>query len=94
MSEEEAKFFLSGNDQFDLDTFKQVGYVLLKPYLDLEVAQDVTETTDAPAQTDEIPEPLTEELTPPTPEDPQVYDPWRKNQAAEEVCILSSFDQP
>ena len=36
MSEEEAQFFLSGSDQFDLDSFKSTGFLLLKPYLDLE----------------------------------------------------------
>lgn len=76
------KFFLSGNDQFDLDTFKTTGYVLLKPYLDLE------QTTEAPTAQAEIEaigeEELPLEMTPPPAEDPQVYDPWRQNQAKEE----------
>jgi len=36
VSEEEAKFFLSDNEQFDLISFTSTGYALLKPYLDLE----------------------------------------------------------
>ena len=79
VSEDEARFFLSGNDNFDLDTFKQIGFVLVKPYLDLEGV------TDAPAADEELVAPPTEEFTPPPPENPEVYDPWRKNQAAEEV---------
>ena len=36
VSEEEAKFFLSDQDHFTPETFKTTGFVLLKPYLDLE----------------------------------------------------------
>jgi len=42
VSEEEAKFFLSENESFDLETFISTGYVLLKPYLDLESAPQET----------------------------------------------------
>ena len=45
VSEEEAKFFMSGSEQFDLDTFKNTGFLLLKPYLDLE---KVDEKADEP----------------------------------------------
>jgi len=86
VSEDEARFFLSGNDNFDLDTFKQIGFVLVKPYLDLEGV------TDAPAEDEELVAPPTEEFTPPPPENPEVYDPWRKNQAAEEVVDDGSED--
>ena len=43
MSEEEAQFFLSGSDQFDLDSFKSTGFLLLKPYLDLEQVEPEVE---------------------------------------------------
>merc|ERR1712192_187701 len=39
VSEEEAKFFLSDQEHFTLETFKTTGFVLLKPYLDLEKGQ-------------------------------------------------------
>jgi len=39
VSEDEAKFFLSDQEHFTLDSFKTTGFVLLKPYLDLEMGQ-------------------------------------------------------
>ena len=39
VSEEEAKFFLSDQEHFTPETFKTTGFVLLKPYLDLEKGQ-------------------------------------------------------
>jgi len=39
VSEEEAKFFLSDQEHFTHETFKTTGFVLLKPYLDLEKGQ-------------------------------------------------------
>ena len=85
VSEEEAKFFLAGNEEFTLDSFKDTGFVLLKPYLELEEPEEPA-TTEHPAPEQELVEPTTEEFTPPPPsqEDPQVYDPWRANQQKEE----------
>jgi len=68
VSEEEAKFFLSDKDSFDLESFKQGGHDLLKPYLDLHqeaAANAEDEVTEAPEQTNDIPEPQTEQVTPP-----------------------------
>jgi len=53
VSEEEAKFFLSENESFDLETFIATGYALLKPYLDLENASQETESTEQSPETDE-----------------------------------------
>merc|ERR1719295_786267 len=39
VSKEEAKFFLSDQEHFTPETFKTTGFVLLKPYLDLEKGQ-------------------------------------------------------
>jgi len=68
VSEEEAKFFISGGDAFDLETFKLTGYVLLKPYLDLHAeaaanaaAEEVV--TLAPEENYDIPEPETYDHT-------------------------------
>ena len=36
VTEDEAKFFLGDKDSFDLDSFKDGAYALIKPYLDLE----------------------------------------------------------
>merc|ERR1719452_400796 len=36
VSEEEAKFFLGDKEAFDIETFKESGFALLKPYLELE----------------------------------------------------------
>ena len=43
VSEEEAKFFLSDLDQFDLASFKSTGFALLKPYLDLDATAEPVE---------------------------------------------------
>lgn len=56
VSEEEAKFFLSDHEHFDLETFKNTGFVLLKPYLDLEIsgaaAAEDTENEENPEDDD------------------------------------------
>jgi len=36
VTEEEAKFFLGDKESFDMDSFKESGFALLKPYLELE----------------------------------------------------------
>merc|ERR1719154_20030 len=36
VSEEEAKFFLGDKETFDMETFRDTGFALLKPYLELE----------------------------------------------------------
>jgi len=87
VSEEEVKFFLSGHDNFDLERFKTVGFVLLKPYLDLQVS------TEAPTEHHDVEEGVTghpEEGA--TAEDPEVYDPWRQNQAKEEERDTEDYD--
>jgi len=101
VTEEEAEFFLSGQQQYDLETFKSTGYILIKPYIDLESAstsEDAVVTQAPPVQpggaADDLHKTAADEsLTTPTSssenteaesEDPQVYDPWRANQAKEE----------
>ena len=51
VSEEEAKFFLSDQEHFTPETFKTTGFVLLKPYLDLEKGQANVEEEDTNAET-------------------------------------------
>lgn len=63
VSEEEAKFFLSDNESFDLESFVTTGYVLLKPYLDLETANQVEEIEQAEFEQQEE-----EDLVPPAEE--------------------------
>ena len=53
VSEEEAKFFLSDLDQFDLASFKSTGFVLLKPYLDLDATAEPAETEGEAAKEEE-----------------------------------------
>ena len=36
VTEEEAKFFLGDKENFDLQSFSEAGFALLKPYLELE----------------------------------------------------------
>jgi len=53
VSEEEAKFFLSDNESFDLSSFTSTGFALLKPYIDLETAdqeENAQENTDEDEQ--------------------------------------------
>merc|ERR1712013_741079 len=38
VSEDEAKFFLGDKETFDIESFKESGFALLKPYLELEKA--------------------------------------------------------
>jgi protein kinase C substrate 80K-H len=38
VSEDEAKFFLGDKESFDIESFKDAGFALLKPYLELEKA--------------------------------------------------------
>merc|ERR1719470_166885 len=57
VSEDEAKFFFGDKETFDMETFKDAGFALLKPYLDLEKV--------APAPTDDVEE---VKLTPPVEE--------------------------
>jgi len=86
VSEEEAQFFLSGSDQFDLDSFKSTGFLLLKPYLDLEQVEP--EVEPEVVQEPELDENLQQEETDSAQveADPVVYDPWRQNQQKEEVA--------
>merc|ERR1719470_389879 len=57
VSEDEAKFFLGDKETFDMETFKDTGFALLKPYLELQQV--------APAPTDDA---EAVELTPPVEE--------------------------
>ena len=76
VSEEEANFFLSGNEQFDRETFLSVGYALLKPYIDLEESEP-SSVVEIPEVEKEMP---IEDPNDAAAQDPQVYDPWRANQ--------------
>merc|ERR1719470_226773 len=58
VSEDEAKFFLGDKETFDMETFKDTGFALLKPYLELEQVAP-------PAPTDDVED---VELTPPVEE--------------------------
>merc|ERR1711983_610641 len=40
VTEEEARFFLGDKDGFDMDSFRDGGFALIKPYLDLEKVMD------------------------------------------------------
>jgi len=54
VSEEEAKFFLSDHEHFDIESFKTTGFVLLKPYLDLEIAgSDAAEASEEEKQSED-----------------------------------------
>jgi len=75
---EEAQFFMSGNEEMDLETFKTVGFALLKPYLDL-----VEEVVAPPLPIDADDNEETPDLVQ-SPDQPEVYDPWRQNQAEAE----------
>ena len=86
MSEEEVNFFLGGHEQFDMDTFKSTGFTLLKPYLELE--QQSSESEPEPAPVDSETAESDEPAPVPSSEDPQVYDPWRANQAKEEEVLI------
>merc|ERR1719470_8330 len=57
-SEDEAKFFFGDKETFDLETFKDAGFALLKPFLDLEKVAPAAPTDDG----EEV------ELTPPVEE--------------------------
>ncbi|XP_023321352.1 glucosidase 2 subunit beta [Eurytemora carolleeae] len=88
VSEDEVNFFLAGHEQFDLEIFKTTGFTLLKPYLDLEQQNSEPESASNTESSDD-----TESVSVPTPEDPQVYDPWRANQAKEEEGIEAGEDE-
>ena len=53
VSDEEAKFFLSDLEQFDLASFKSTGFVLLKPYLDLDATAEPKETEEEATKEEE-----------------------------------------
>merc|ERR1719470_103374 len=46
VSEDEAKFFLGDKETFDMETFKDTGFALLKPYLELEQVAPPAPTDD------------------------------------------------
>merc|ERR1719154_716201 len=73
VSEEEAKFFLGDKETFDIETFKESGFALLKPYLELERAApaDVEDTVELTPPVEEYHEPDHPMMTPP----PPAYDP-------------------
>jgi protein kinase C substrate 80K-H len=84
VSVEEAQFFMSGNEEFDLETFKQVAFPLMKPYLDLELEAEAT--GDEPADlTGEDGGEAPDLVHSPESEQPEVYDPWRQNQQEAET---------
>merc|ERR1719154_462242 len=73
VSEEEAKFFLGDKETFDIETFKESGFALLKPYLELERAApaDVEDNVELTPPVEEYHEPDHPMMTPP----PPAYDP-------------------
>lgn len=95
VSLDEANFFLGGIEQFDRQSFRDVGYTLIKPYIDLGPSSwTPPESTPSP-DSGEIPTPPSDEMAPPTPAaagDPEVYDPWRANQAKQEEMIDDAGD--
>ena len=77
VTEEEAKFFLGDKDGFDMDSFRDGGFALIKPYLDLEKVMDEPEIITGEAADHEAP---SQEYHPPdhpmmTPSPEEVYDP-------------------
>ena len=88
VTEEEVRFFLSGAESFDRETFRLTGFLLLKPYLvqEPEEATEQPEAADATAELDtEAPTDTgyagDEEMeVPAASTTPEVYDPWRANQ--------------
>ena len=96
VSEEEVRFFLSGAESFDRETFRLSGYLLLRPYLTQDPEKE--EEAGQPPQEGEAEE-VVEAITPPpvvsdptpyeeadveaTSSTPEVYDPWRANQPKE-----------
>ena len=90
VTEEEVRFFLSGSDSFDRETFRLSGFLLLKPYLVEESEKQEEEEEKGPVddpagstvggggeEEEEV------ETAPPTTTPPEVYDPWRANQPKE-----------
>jgi hypothetical protein len=93
VTEDEARFFLSGADSFDKETFRLSGYPLLKPYLtqeeDVPGGAEAGEEAKSEEGGEETPAspPLQTEDPAPSSSTPEVYDPWRANQQKEpEVC--------
>jgi len=77
VSEEEAKFFLGDKETFDIETFKESGFALLKPYLELErgILTDVEENVELTPPVEEYHEPDHPMMTPPPPtNDPDAPD--------------------
>ncbi len=89
VSEEEVRFFLSGAESFDRETFRLSGFHLLKPYLVEE--QEGSEATGSEEGADTTADVASEAAAddtagdeeteaPATSTTPEVYDPWRANQ--------------
>ena len=89
VSEEEVRFFLSGAESFDRETFRLSGFLLLKPYLveEQEGSEEATgseegadTTADAASEAADHTAGDEETEAPATSTTPEVYDPWRANQ--------------
>jgi len=65
VTEEEAKFFLGEKESFDLESFKEGAFALIKPYLDLERNAAEENGQDAPDVADDASVPPSEEFHPP-----------------------------
>jgi len=78
VTEEEAKFFLGDKEDFNIDSFKEGAFALIKPYLDLERL-----SSEEPAQVEDVQGegvPPTDEYHPPdhpmmTPSPEDTFDP-------------------
>jgi protein kinase C substrate 80K-H len=93
VSEEEVRFFLSGADSFDRESFRLTGFLLVKPYLLQQQKHD--EIAAPPAENEGLGEAEEATEAPPSPfaendgdvevttTTPEVYDPWRANQQKE-----------
>merc|ERR1719154_791981 len=77
VSEEGAKFFLGDKEAFDIETFKESGFALLKPYLELErgTTTEVEENIELTPPVEEYHEPDHPMMTPAPPtNDPDAPD--------------------
>ena len=69
VSEEEAQFFLSDKESFDIDSFKDSGFALIKPYLDLEKVTPAAEADDGAVPPSQEFHPPDHPMMTPPPED-------------------------
>ncbi len=98
VSEEEVRFFLSGSESFDRETFRLSGFLLLKPYLveEQEGTEEATGSEEGADTTADVASEAAADDTagdeeteaPATSTTPEVYDPWRANQGKDVEVYL------